>query len=266
MIAWTLLIAAVAGGACLPRFGVAIADLANRHMIEDARDVLGLDPGDVAGHEVGAPHEVTLDRVRGESWGLAQTVSWVAISLMAALLLVGAAPPHAGWVWLAGAILVLFVLLTLSGSDAARRMIPDAVMMPAIVAAVMYNAWFHSEPWMTYRISLAACVGTYALMEVMSIIGGLFGEPAGGGDSKLMAFVAAWVGFLPAMLMIGLAIAIALVHVKLRRALYRSGRQSGLSARPPQASGFPVAPYLFVSFFVIHYMLTVGGAHAAIFQ
>ena len=262
---WPLFVAAFFCALWLPRLGAAIADTVNRHLVEDARETLGLEQEAPAGAD---PGESAVDAdVPEDPWSLwlrvVQRDLWFLATFLAALLSMRSMPAHAGAVWQAGTIGLMVVLTTVSGSDIARRMIPDAVMIPAIVAAVMYNAWFHSEPWMTYQVSLASCVSIYVLMEVFSFVGSLFGEPAGGGDSKLMAFIAAWIGFLPALLTIGLALVIALGHVKTRRLL-----RYGLRGPVPESdrNGFPLAPYLAFSFFVMRFLLVAASARFVLFR
>lgn len=291
LICWPLFAGAIVFGLFLPRFGVAIADIMTRAGIDDAKSLLGLTPEKlttvselVSTYEKDPRRRIAIEEarawaadalgpdahcgpaghsipVRKSLWRrMIEADLWIEVCAMAALLSVAAAPAVVTWPWLAGNLLVMAVLVTVSASDMKCRMIPDVVIVPAIVAAVLYNAWFHSVPWMTIQISLASCVSIYVLMEILSIVGSFFGEPAGGGDSKLLAFVAAWIGFLPALLTIGLALVVALTHVKTRRWMIR---RIGLPDR--ERAGFPVAPYLAVSFFLIRYVLVVaGGAHPAL--
>ena len=228
-----------------PMLGALIATLVEQSWVLDALEALGMS------EEAENPDFTPPGWPPVPAWAdLGPRALWVVSVALAALLAIAAIPSAPGaWILVLANAVALVGLAMVSGSDVSRRLVPDVIIVPMIVGALVFNAFAHTVPWMSLRSSLLSAVGTYAALEIASMIGGLAGAPPGGGDSKLMAFVAAWMGWGPALLVLFLGTSVALIHSALRRA---HRRRSGMD---PARPGFPLAPYVALAFFVVQYLL-----------
>lgn len=89
--------------------------------------------------------------------------------------------------WIA-ALLLVSVLIVITHTDLTAMLIPNAVVFPALAAAIALRAFQHPLPWWSYAAGAAVGFGLLYMLAVASK-GGM-----GGGDIKLYLFIGALTG------------------------------------------------------------------------
>jgi leader peptidase (prepilin peptidase)/N-methyltransferase len=88
---------------------------------------------------------------------------------------------------LAAGLVLLALLVTLSASDLKRRILPDRLVIPAIVVFGAFRLLFHPLPLWHYALGFLLAGGIPYLVSLAAVRLGR--EPMGGGDIKLMALI-----------------------------------------------------------------------------
>jgi leader peptidase (prepilin peptidase)/N-methyltransferase len=88
---------------------------------------------------------------------------------------------------LAAGLVLLALLVTLSISDLKRRILPDRLVIPALVAFGAFRLLCHPLPLWHYVLGFLLAGGIPYLVSVAAIRMGR--EPMGGGDIKLLALI-----------------------------------------------------------------------------
>lgn len=111
-----------------------------------------------------------------------------AVEFLTGLLFAGAAYRFGASVELVGALVLVCALVVLAGTDLEHRLLPNKIVLPALVVGLLVSALEDPEKWWTYPLSSLA-VGGFLLALALLYPGGM-----GMGDVKMGAMLGAFLG------------------------------------------------------------------------
>lgn len=116
------------------------------------------------------------------------SVRYPAVELLTGVLFASAAYRFGTSVELAGALVLVCALVALAGTDLEHRLLPNAIVLPALVAGLVLSAVSNPQMWWTYPVA-AVAVGGFLLALALLYPGGM-----GMGDVKMGAMLGAFLG------------------------------------------------------------------------
>lgn len=111
-----------------------------------------------------------------------------AVELLTGLLFAAAAYRFGASFELAGALVLVCALVVLAGTDLEHRLLPNAIVLPALVAGLILSVAANPGAWWTYPVA-AVAVGGFLLALALTYPGGM-----GMGDVKMGAMLGAFLG------------------------------------------------------------------------
>ena len=115
-------------------------------------------------------------------------VRYPAVELLTGLLFAAAAYRFGAGIELAGALALSCALVALAGTDLEYRLLPNAIVLPALVAGLALSVSANPRMWWSYPAA-AAAVGGFLLALALVYPGGM-----GMGDVKMGAMLGAFLG------------------------------------------------------------------------
>lgn len=115
-------------------------------------------------------------------------VRYPAVELLTGLLFVAAGYRFGASLELVGALVLICALLVLAGTDLEHRLLPNAIVLPALVAGLLLSAAADPQMWWTYPVA-ALAVGGFLLALALVYSGGM-----GMGDVKMGAMLGSFLG------------------------------------------------------------------------
>ncbi len=111
-----------------------------------------------------------------------------AVELLTGILFAASAYRFGASIELAGALVLVCVLVALAGTDLENRLLPNAIVLPALGMGLLLSAVSNPQAWWTYPVA-AVAVGGFLLALALLYPGGM-----GMGDVKMGAMLGAFLG------------------------------------------------------------------------
>lgn len=174
------------------------------------------------------------------------------VELATALLFAGAAYSFGPSLEFVSALILICALLALGGTDLEHRLLPNAIVLPALIAGLVFSTMAKPSLWWAYPVA-AIGVGGFLLALALVYPGGM-----GMGDVKMGAMLGAFLGGYAALAVFLGALAGAVVSGALM-AVRLAGRQARIAFGAFMALGGLLALFFGPGLWGVYLRLLGGG-------